>query len=1290
MAVKYSSPLSGPELNNETNFFVAGAAGIASGIIKIPEGVVSLAAELIDLGAGTDVAADVEKFFDKINPFEEIADDRAIGKLTEALIQIGVPGAAGFKTATKLADKALKAKRSGNYANLKNPNLQKAVKKAGELNQAGKTKRFAAGVVGGAAGETLVADVENIGTFGDLFGGGPTELQEETGFEDNRGEALRKLMNRVKFGSESLAITPFVYGVGTGAKALAQRGKDLAYSNSQFERFVDKIGSTFRARGAKPQEIFEAKMKEFGRKSRDANRATELVKGIDRNVDEMFGGVQGVFDKSTRVEKDKFLGQVNELLFSGNLRGRMDQSLRNTILKTMKKKGITEENQQLLMQSLTGARKEFAGLLDLTAKSPGVGKTESKVKNLEEIMGDRVKQYLGNTYKIFEDKSIIPFANYKPTDQAINNAMKIFKRYGKKATGKRLTNQEARYMVDKVLQTARQSNPKTQLPRFKYTNLTQGATNPETFKNFVRTVEKGRYFTDRGGPTVIGQGSKAFRELFGKIEDPRYSIYNGMTKISAMARKNQLFGEITQMNDDLIKQGKRGFFFDDELKAARALPNQDIVKLDSYLDPLVKDGNLVNPLKGYYTTKSIAEGLGNADKVSKLVRGEREGANIAERGISWLWRNLLLYPKGISQISKTVLSIPTHLRNFFSAGAFAGANGVLFENPALVAKSFKDAFGPLQVGTRSAAGNKRYQELLELGVVNSQVQIGDLKNLLKDVKFGETVQNMDGILKPMINKFKNVGKTFQDLYVAEDDVWKITNFAVERNRLQNAYAKAKLKPSAKALDEEAANIVRNTVPNYAYVSDFVRAMRAIPFGNFMSFPSEIFRTTTNIAKRGLSEIRDPITGKINPLTSTNPLKAVGMKRLAGMATTLAVVPYTAQKGAQALYNVTNEQLEALKKFVPEWSKNSVILPVRDEDTGKLKYIDFSHSNAYDTVARPYLTLLNNIQAGIDNEEVLMKGFVKGVQEAAGEVADPFISESIFTEALFDLTTRGGRTADGRELYTDETPAGDKIDIQIRHLAKALLPSMRQYERLTKAGLDIPGKRGEKYELPDEVLGFAGFRPVPVDPIKSMGFKISEYQDGIRNARKEFTGGAFGVLSGGQKTPQQVLDRYIASNQARFKVQKKMYEDLKAAEILGTEDSELFGEFRDRQISARTYNALSQGMFDPYYPSRGVISKFQEIADDLGGINPFMEIQPIINDLYQDLNGLSLDMDFEIEEGYEDIEEFISQVPPLPQQPQPVVQSPVLTGQINPQTRLTQTETALLSPMEQLIRQRSRT
>ena len=187
--VKYYEPLSDPELNNETNFFVAGAAGIASGIIKVPEGVVSLAAELIDMGAGTDIAAGVEQFFDKLNPFEEIADDRAIGKLTEALVQIGVPGGLGFKMGQKLASKAMSAKRKGKYLNLKNPNLQKAVGKTDELNKRAGLKRFAAGVTGGVAGETFVADVEDIGTIGDVAGWGPTQLDREEGTTD-RGEAL--------------------------------------------------------------------------------------------------------------------------------------------------------------------------------------------------------------------------------------------------------------------------------------------------------------------------------------------------------------------------------------------------------------------------------------------------------------------------------------------------------------------------------------------------------------------------------------------------------------------------------------------------------------------------------------------------------------------------------------------------------------------------------------------------------------------------------------------------------------------------------------------------------------------------------------------------------------------------------------------------------------------------------------------------------------------------------------------------------------------------------------------
>ena len=172
-------PLSYAEEDNDRAWYTSAAAGIASGILKVPEGVVSLAAELIDLGADTNLAADVDRFFDKLNPFEEIAEERAIGKLTEAIVQVGVPGTIGFKVANKMARnltaRALGAKKSGMYPSLKSKGIQNSLRKTQELNRKLKAPRFAAAIAGGAAGEAFVADIEEIGTFGDMFEGGPTQ-----------------------------------------------------------------------------------------------------------------------------------------------------------------------------------------------------------------------------------------------------------------------------------------------------------------------------------------------------------------------------------------------------------------------------------------------------------------------------------------------------------------------------------------------------------------------------------------------------------------------------------------------------------------------------------------------------------------------------------------------------------------------------------------------------------------------------------------------------------------------------------------------------------------------------------------------------------------------------------------------------------------------------------------------------------------------------------------------------------------------------------------------------------
>ena len=119
-------------------------------------------------------------------------------------------------------------------------NITKQKQLADKLNKQTGYARFGVGAMGGAAGEAFVADVEEVGSFGDMFDRGPTQL-DSYALDGGREDATRKLMNRFKFASEGLLITPFVGAVAKGGKALATRGKDLAYSSSKFDRAVNKV-----------------------------------------------------------------------------------------------------------------------------------------------------------------------------------------------------------------------------------------------------------------------------------------------------------------------------------------------------------------------------------------------------------------------------------------------------------------------------------------------------------------------------------------------------------------------------------------------------------------------------------------------------------------------------------------------------------------------------------------------------------------------------------------------------------------------------------------------------------------------------------------------------------------------------------------------------------------------------------------------------------------------------------------------------------------------------------------
>ena len=1256
-------------------------SGIGSGLISIPKGAFSLGATLYDLGAGTSKAAEVEKFFDDLTEFDEKAEATTAGKITQALVNLGVPGVVGYKFASNLAKNAIQAKKTGNYFTLNNPALREATDKAIELNTKGKVATFAAGAVGGGLSDAVfVGDVKEIGTFGDLLGG-PTELNRGEGEDDY--DPTRELINRVKFGTESALFSGAISGTGAAIKKIAQRGKDLRFSNSKIDRTLDKIASFVRSRGGKTQEYFDIERQQIGRRSVDLNLAQEVSRSLDQDIDSIFPAYKTVFDKQTAKQRTDTLAKINDLLLSGEpviddvgkvTFGSLDENIKQGVIDTLKKSGANEDVVEKILNNLSLIRIGWGDMFSSIG-----GKIDSKgVDDFKKLFGNKFKNYLGSTYDIFQNKSLIPFLNFKPAQEAVEKTKNMFKEAAM-LKQQPITDELANLYVERLVKSAqlpkgyrmdKPSDPVFKIPDF-FVNSTvlDDAVSKEGFISLSSLPKENR---------------EVIEELLGKTKNPMQTILGGTARLSLITRRNQFFQDLVEKSDELKQRGK-GIFYDTEEEALRNL-GTDYKKIN--IDPgKTLEAGVTNPVNGKYAIREISEAL------------EETSAQTRSNGIiGQIYDNLILYPKATSQLAKTVLSPVTHVRNFISAGAFATANGII-PTPA----AMREAYSALQTalpGTRQ--NNELYRRLLELGVVNKNVALGDLNNLLKDISFGETI-NSDKFLRLMLRPLSKIKKVSEDLYTAEDDFWKITSWAMEKQRLGNAYAKVGINKTVKELEEEAADIVRNNIPNYDYVGDFIKGLRRLPFGNFVSFPAEILRTSTNIVKRALDEITLEVKNDKGELVK--PLAGIGYQRLIGMGTTSIAVPTAVVESAKLIYDVVDEELEAMRRYVPNWSKNSTLVPIRDKETGKLKYIDFSHANAYDVIYKPIQSVINAISEGRNDKDGIMDDFMKGLITASSEIGKPFVEESIWVAAITDLFVREGRSRDGNQVFNPEDNMGNKIMASIKHLVEAQAPfSYQQLKRLDLSiePIDIIQKGkfdryGQTYELGDELAGFTGFRPVNLNVERGLNFKVAEFQKGVRESRQLFTRN---TLRGGPVTPEEVVDAYINANRALFGVKKNLYEDLKAAKVLGT-NRQIINKSLDRISDIETSN-IDRGIFRPLNISEKISDVFEENARRLGTPNPYRIALPTISRIQQILlrNSLRNESIPEIENPFKNIAEpTLEPVSSLPSLPNPAqipgygqvnLPTAVAGGQVNPLTRLTQVEEALLSPTEKLIKQRQRT
>ncbi len=715
-----------------------------------------------------------------------------------------------------------------------------------------------------------------------------------------------------------------------------------------------------------------------------------------------------------------------------------------------------------------------------------------------------------------------------------------------------------------------------------------------------------------------------------------------------------------------------------------------------------------------------------------------------------VYRNILQL-KVAAQYGKTVLSPVTQVRNVSSASLFPLANGHI-GGRASVSEALKmtidDIFGAGKVIDEDKF-IKNIENKIRLGVLDENIVASELKQVLQEIKNTKGLTSMDKIIRSLSDgKFNfaegsltqkiaegtsKFGKGAARVYAGGDNLWKWYGHEYVKSQLKGIYNNVgdiskwyreivgrnfdpintitgKAKTFDEAVEEAAAWYIRNTYPTYSKVPQFIQDLRKLPFGNFVSFPAEMLRTTFNIISLGAKEA-----------TSNNvKLRQMGLRRLLGAYVTLAGTGEAVGKIAGALTGVTLEEIEAYKRSLSApWERRAQIIPINEWKNGIGKAVNFSYFSPYDTITKPIESIFKTWQEGkLQNknigDQLLAQAFAE--EGPLRTLLDPFITQSIAIERFTDvlpaeigLGNRGGVTKTGAKVYSETDTDGEKISKSFFHILKGIEPGALTTGRKLAQGVQADVQRGgQPISLRDEILALlSGVRIINIDTPRTMQFKVTEY--GRKKRSVTATEKFFSLEDFRQRGPNVLAEEFRQIQEENLKVNKDFYVILQDAQTMGVDKRTLKKILKQRGISTKNANFLLRGKNIPYTGYKGRMQKRVRDAKALskklgeGKVNAnYFYPRKLFNDILREYRRKSIvpkeetDSPGLIDRGLDAVGDLFGgvpenqpvaqiQTPPLPNTPQPRVQS---VQQRNPITNLTRTEQALLSPEEQVIASRT--
>jgi hypothetical protein len=584
--------------------------------------------------------------------------------------------------------------------------------------------------------------------------------------------------------------------------------------------------------------------------------------------------------------------------------------------------------------------------------------------------------------------------------------------------------------------------------------------------------------------------------------------------------------------------------------------------------------------------------------------------------------------KGATQAGKTVFSPTTQIRNFTSASFFALHNGHVGRPFGKTEHSFADIIRshidevfPTGKITKEALNDFARQRArsVELGVTQTNVRGREIEDLLKDYLTGDTrfgtVAGFARYLKqtPLFEKS-------QELYMKGDDIWKDYGWRFSQSQLKGIFSKGQdwqknigkhyydlfnkrfnfvnadgtVKTYNEVIEEVAAQYVKNTYPNYNYVPQFVKDLRRLPFGNFISFPAEILRTSANLMKFASKE-----------LASDNAaIRKMGARRMIGQATGFSTGATLATVSLSAL-DMTRDQYESFRESqVPEWNRygDLIMLSRKENKDGNVvyRYVPFSYQNPYAYVQAPFYALTGEAAAGKkigkDFDDRWLNAFGKSIKS----VFQPFMDEAILTERIFDITTRGGQPLRGKRLWVDspDTSLGDKAWGSFAHLMEGIQPgAFTQGTRLTQAIAKEKTAYGKQFELGDEALAlFAGIRVYDADLANNLNFQYNDFAS-VDRANTSLAKSRFFAENATDGTRISAYEEYLDASYETYNRFKKLTDDLKK---LGLSPTYINNALTKRSAKKHIRDSIRRGEFvPPNYQSFFDDDRFINLSKKLG-------------------------------------------------------------------------------------------